>query len=151
MLAYTPLHWLVLHALAGAPDFRSWREAASDLALVATSANLGGEPLVAADEDAERRLAGVADLIVTHERAIVVRADDSVVRVIDGAPAFRGARAVSSPTRSTSGRTAPASSPLAATSRTRSPSPGLEAFVSQHIGDSTIARRSVFATRPSGG
>ena len=25
MLAYTPLHWLVLHALAGSPDFRAWR------------------------------------------------------------------------------------------------------------------------------
>ena len=47
MLAYTPLHWLVLHALAGPPDFRSWRDAPSDLALVATSANPGGEPLVA--------------------------------------------------------------------------------------------------------
>ena len=41
MLAYTPLHWLVLHALAGSPEFRSWRDAPSDLALVATSANRG--------------------------------------------------------------------------------------------------------------
>ena len=62
MLAYTPLHWLVLHALAGSPDFRAWRDAPSDLALVATSANLGGEPLVAADEDARSRLPAIADL-----------------------------------------------------------------------------------------
>ena len=57
MLAYTPLHWLVLHALAGAPDLAAWRDAANELALVATSANLGGEPLIADDEEARRRLA----------------------------------------------------------------------------------------------
>ena len=78
MLAYTPLHWLLLHALAGSPDGHAWREQALDVALVATSANLGGEPLVASDEDAAERLDGIADLIVGHERKIVVRADDSV-------------------------------------------------------------------------
>ena len=57
-------------------------------ALVATSANPGGEPLVVDDDDAQRRLAGIADLIVTHDRPILVRADDSVMAIIDGAPAF---------------------------------------------------------------
>ena len=69
MLAYTPLQWLVLHALAGEPDFAAWRDAANDLALVATSANLGGEPLIADDDEARRRLAPIADLIVGHARA----------------------------------------------------------------------------------
>ena len=88
MLPYTPLHWLILHALAGKPDFLGWRDAPSDLALVATSANFGGEPLIADDAEAREKLAGVADLIVSHGRQIVVRADDSVMRILDGAPAY---------------------------------------------------------------
>ncbi|MFO1147553.1 MAG: carbamoyltransferase HypF [Alsobacter sp.] len=76
MLPYAPLHHLIFDA------------AGPDLVLVATSANPGGEPLVIDDADAERRLGGIADLVVTHDRPIVIRADDSVLRVIDGAPAF---------------------------------------------------------------
>jgi len=136
MLAYTPLHWLLLHALAGAPDFAHWRSAANDLALVATSGNLGGEPLVADDENARRRLAGVADLIVTHGRAIAARADDSVTRVIDGAPAFlRRARGFV-PEPIDLGVDGP--SVLAAGAdlkNTATLTRGREAFVSPHIGD----------------
>ena len=136
MLAYTPLHWLVLHALEGWPDFRSWREAPSDLALVATSANLGGEPLVASEEDAERRLSGVADLIVGHERAIVVRTDDSVLRVLDGAPAFiRRARGFV-PDPIDLGEDGPSVIAAGADLKnTITITRGREAFVSQHIGD----------------
>jgi hydrogenase maturation protein HypF len=136
MLAYTPLHWLILHALAGSPDFRSWRDAPNNHALVATSANLGGEPLVASDEDADRRLAGVADLIVTHERAIVVRADDSVARVLDGAPIYlRRARGfVPDPIDlNESGPCVIAAG--ADLKNTITITRGREAFVSQHIGD----------------
>ena len=136
MLAYTPLHWLVLHALAGSPDFRAWRDAPSDLALVATSANLGGEPLVASDDDARGRLAGIADLIVTHDREIVVRADDSVMRVLDGAPAYlRRARGFV-PDPIDLGADGP--SVIAAggdLKNTVTITRGREAFVSQHIGD----------------
>ncbi len=136
MLAYTPLHWLVLHALAGSPDFRSWRDQPSDLALVATSANPGGEPLVASDEDAERRLHGVADLIVTHGRAIVVRADDSVARIVDGAPVYlRRARGfVPDPIDlGADGPTVIAAG--ADLKNTITITRGREAFISQHIGD----------------
>src|SRR5271157_3240899 len=136
MLAYTPLHWLVLHALAGSPEFRSWRDAASDLALVATSANLGGEPLVASDDDARRRLSGIADLIVTHDREIVVRTDDSVVRALDGGPAYlRRARGFV-PDPIDLGADGP--SVIAAggdLKNTITVTRGREAFVSQHIGD----------------
>ena len=136
MLAYTPLHWLLLHALAHAPDFRSWRAAPNDLALVATSANLGGEPLVASDEDAERRLRGVADLVVTHGRAIVVRADDSVVRVVVGAPAYlRRARGFV-PDPIDLGEDGPCVIAAGADLKnTITITRGREAFLSQHIGD----------------
>ncbi len=136
MLAYTPLHWLVLHELAGSPEFRSWRDAPSDLALVATSANVGGEPLVASDDDASRRLTGIADLIVTHAREIVVRVDDSVVRALDGAPAYlRRARGFV-PDPIDLGADGP--SVIAAggdLKNTITVTRGREAFVSQHIGE----------------
>jgi hydrogenase maturation protein HypF len=136
MLAYTPLHWLVLHALAGEPDFAAWRDAANDLAIVATSANLGGEPLIADDDEARRRLAPIADLIVGHAREIVVRADDSVMRVLDGAPAFiRRARGFV-PEPIDLGAEGP--SVLAAGAdlkNTITLTRGREAFVSQHVGD----------------
>ena len=88
MLPYTPLHHLLFHAAAGKPAGRAWQDAACELVLVATSANPGGEPLVIDDDDARRRLGGIADVVVTHDRAIVIRADDSVAAVIDGAPAL---------------------------------------------------------------
>jgi hydrogenase maturation protein HypF len=136
MLAYTPLQWLVLHALAGRPDYRAWRDAPSDLALVATSANLGGEPLIAADEDAFARLQGVADLIVTHAREIVVRADDSVMRVLDGAPAYlRRARGFA-PDPIDLGADGPSVIAAGADLKnTVTITRGREAFISQHIGD----------------
>ena len=136
MLAYTPLHWLVLHALDGAPDFAGWRDARSDVALVATSANLGGEPLVADDEEARRRLPAIAELVVTHERAIVARADDSVLRVIDGAPAYvRRARGFA-PEPIDLGADGPSLLAFGADLKnTVTLTRGREAFVSQHIGD----------------
>jgi hydrogenase maturation protein HypF len=73
MLAYAPVHHL-LFAAAG-----TRRGAACDVALVATSANPGGEPLVTDNDEALRKLAAIADLVVTHDRDIVVRADDSVM------------------------------------------------------------------------
>ena len=136
MLAYTPLHWLVLHALAGSPELRPWRDAPSDLALVATSANLGGEPLVASDEDAHLRLSGIADMIVTHAREIIVRSDDSVMRALDGAPAYLRRAKGFVPDPIDLGADGP--SVIAAggdLKNTVTITRGREAFVSQHIGD----------------
>jgi hydrogenase maturation protein HypF len=88
MLPYAPVHHLLFHALAGSPTDPAWRRQAQSGVLVATSANPGGEPLVIDNDDAEARLGSIADLIVTHDRLIVARADDSVMAFIDGAPAF---------------------------------------------------------------
>ncbi len=128
MLAYAPVHHLLFDEL-------SRRSPTSPVALVATSANPGGEPLAASNEDAERRLGAIADLIVTHDRDILVRADDSVMQVIAGAPAFlRRARGFV-PEPVDLGSDGPSVIALGADLKnTVCLTRGREAFVSQHVG-----------------
>ena len=136
MLPYTPLHWLIFHALMGSPAGADWRDAVCDIALVATSANLGGEPLIADNDEAREKLADVADLIVSHARKIVARADDSVLRVVDGAPAYlRRARGFV-PDPIDLGEDGPSVLAHGADLKnTVTITRGREAFVSQYIGD----------------
>ncbi|GLZ44159.1 carbamoyltransferase [Actinomycetospora sp. NBRC 106375] len=70
MLPATPLHHL-LAADLGYP-------------LVLTSGNVSDEPIAHRDDDAATRLAPIADGILTHDRAIRTRVDDSVVRTARG-------------------------------------------------------------------
>jgi len=136
MLPYTPIHYLLFHEGAGRPDGTAWLDQPQDLTLVMTSANPGGEPLAIGNGEAHRRLAGIADLIVDHDRDILVRADDSVMRVVAGAPAYlrRGRGSVPDPIRLT--RAVP---PLLAVGghlkNTVCVARGAEAFLSQHVGD----------------
>jgi hydrogenase maturation protein HypF len=70
MLPYTPLHHLLLRDV-GEP-------------IVLTSGNISDEPIAYQDDDARQRLTGIADAYLTHDRAIHMRTDDSVVRVFRG-------------------------------------------------------------------
>ena len=66
MLPYTPLHHLLLGD--------------AGTTLVMTSGNVSDEPIAYGDDDALRRLRGIADLFLVHDRPIHTRTDDSVVR-----------------------------------------------------------------------
>ena len=66
MLPYSPLHHVLLAAV-GRP-------------VVMTSGNLSDEPIAHTDDDAVDRLGPLVDGIMTHDRPIHIRCDDSVVR-----------------------------------------------------------------------
>ena len=70
-LPYTPLH----HVLLANGGF---------LALVMTSGNLSEEPIAIDNQEAVTRLAGLADFFLVHNRDILLRCDDSVVRPSGG-------------------------------------------------------------------
>lgn len=70
MLPYTPLHYLLLREVSGP--------------IVLTSGNASDEPIAFTDADALGRLASIADAFLTHDRAIHIRTDDSVVRPFRG-------------------------------------------------------------------
>jgi hydrogenase maturation protein HypF len=123
MLAYTPLHYLLLEA-AGRP-------------LVMTSGNQSEEPIATANAEARWRLAGIADAFLLHDREIVARYDDSVVRLAGDAPVFlRRARGYAPLPLALP---VPSPAPLVAVGphlkNTFTLVHGRRAFVSQHIGD----------------
>jgi hydrogenase maturation protein HypF len=70
MLPYTPLHVLLLDQI--------------DM-IVATSSNPKDAPII---KDETEGFAGLGDYLLTHNRPIHMRADDSVVRVVRDAPVF---------------------------------------------------------------
>ena len=136
MLPSSPLHYLLFHELCGRPDGLEWLDEPNDVALVMTSANPGGEPLVVDDADAARRLGGICDAVAGHDRAVVVRCDDPVVRVVAGGPMFvrRGRGCV--PEGITLAREVPCVLAVGAYLKnavclTR----GDRAYLSQHVGD----------------
>jgi hydrogenase maturation protein HypF len=70
MLPYTPLHHLLMAELG--------------CAIVATSGNLANEPICIDEHEAIKRLNGIADLFLIHDRPIVRPIDDSIARIIMG-------------------------------------------------------------------
>lgn len=72
MLPTTPLHALMLRRMSRP--------------VVMTSGNLSNSPQVTSDEDARARLGSIATYALIHNRDIVNRVDDSVVRVTAASP-----------------------------------------------------------------
>jgi hydrogenase maturation protein HypF len=140
MLPSAPVHHLLFHALAGQPIGAAWLDEVQPVALVATSANAGGEPLVIANAEALQDLEGIADMIVTHDRPILVQTDDSVMAVIDGAPAYVRRSRGFVPEPIDLGQDGPTVIAVGAHLKTTlCVTRGREAFVSQHVGDLNTA------------
>ncbi len=145
MLPATPIHYLLFHEAAARPQGRAWLGQTQALALLCTSANPGGEPLVTGNAEAIARLRGIADAFLLHDRDIAVRCDDSVLRVATGGRQFiRRARGYT-PRAIRLARTGPAVLALGGWFKnticlTRND----EAFVSQHIGDLDNAASCAF-------
>ncbi len=123
MLGYTPLHLLLLEEV--------------DRPLVMTSGNESDEPIAIGNDEARERLTGVADAFLLHDREIVARYDDSLVRTTSRGPLFlRRARGYAP---------LPVALPVAAPipflavgphlKNTLTLASGDEAWVSQHVGD----------------
>jgi hydrogenase maturation protein HypF len=127
MLAYTPLH-VLLFGLPGDPP--------GPEVLVMTSANLGGEPICYDDADAGRRLAGLADGVLGHNRRILVPCDDSVVRLVDGLEMpIRRSRGYAPMPLALPVEVSPTLAVGADQKNTCAVADGRYAWLSQHIGD----------------
>lgn len=77
LLPYSPLHHLLFQQVPG--DVA----AAPPRCLVMTSGNLTDEPLCYRNDEAQSRLASIADAYLLHDREIAVPCEDSVVTVVD--------------------------------------------------------------------
>ena len=77
MLPYAPIQLLLFRYDDGVrmPD-----------CLVMTSGNVSGAPICRDDADARAELADLADLVLSHDRLIRTRADDSVMDFFEGRP-----------------------------------------------------------------
>src|SRR6516162_999763 len=132
MLPYTPLHHLLLAQI--------------DFPVVATSGNLSDEPICTDEREALRRLNGIADLFLVHNRPIARHVDDSVVRLMAGrelvlrrargyAPLPIQLKQPSPPTLAVGGHL----------KNTVAISVDRQVFISQHIGDlETVAAFTAF-------
>jgi len=122
MLPSTPLHHLLLAEL-GFP-------------VVATSGNVSDEPICTDENEAIRRLAGIAELFLVHNRPILRHVDDSIVREVCGRElVIRRARGFA-PLPVHVDADLPAVVALGAHQKnTIAASVGSDVFISQHIGD----------------
>ncbi len=125
MLPTAPLHHLLLRDLGRA--------------VVATSGNRSDEPICIEGTEAVRRLAGIADLFLVHDRPIARHVDDSVVRVmLDRELVLRRSRGhapLPVPVDPEMAASEPVLAVGAHLKSTVALAVGSNVFVSQHIGD----------------
>jgi hydrogenase maturation protein HypF len=75
MMPYTGIHHMIFKHL-------------DEPALIMTSGNRPGLPMAKSNQDSFRELEGIADYFLLHNREIVNRADDSVIKIIGGRKVF---------------------------------------------------------------
>ena len=149
MLPYTPLHRVLLGYFA---DELRRKEIDRPAVLVMTSGNPGGDPICLGNREALAALGGMADAFLFHNRDILIRVDDSVVRPLPGRDTlvYRRARGyVPGPIRLDSPDDAAEDAPVvlgvgAELKNTLCLTKGGDAFVSQHIGDMSTLDTAAF-------
>jgi hydrogenase maturation protein HypF len=123
LLPYTPIHHLLFY-------YHNF------IALVMTSGNLSGSPVVKDNEEAFAKLTDITDYFLLHNRSIITQADDSVIRMSGSSPAlYRRARSFVPSVinlAQDNGRTLALGAII---KNTICMTKDREAFVSQHIGD----------------
>jgi hydrogenase maturation protein HypF len=119
-LPYTPLHVRLLEHFE---------------ALVMTSANISDEPIISRETELPR-ITGIADAILTHNRGIAHKCDDSVIRVDQGQRQFlRRARGFVPNAIRLAGNSEPILAVGGELKNTFCLVRAGQAFVSQHLGD----------------
>lgn len=156
MLAYTPLHRLLVRHLERI-------DPASRAMIVLTSGNVSDEPIVTSDQIARENFLGrISHGVLSHNRDIVARADDSVVRSAPWGPQImrRSRGFAPSPVRVRPRTDAAVLACGAQLKNTFTLLRDGQAFVSPHIGDLHSAKtveafetaidhyESLFAIRP---
>jgi hydrogenase maturation protein HypF len=122
MLPSTPLHHLLLREI--------------QTPLVMTSGNLSDEPICIENGEARKRLGGVADAFLLHDREIVARYDDSVTRCWRNGPVvLRRARSFAPAPIELAEAVQPILGAGAELHGAFCLAAGTRAFLSQHIGD----------------
>jgi len=127
MLPNTPLHYLLFNEL---------RDSSQTPILIVTSANSSDSSIIADDIIAKTELAYIADKTISYNRKIVSRIDDSVIKIINHAPAFiRRARGYAPNPIELQHEIPPTLGLGCHAKNTFCITRGKEAFLSQHIGD----------------
>ena len=87
MLPYAPVHMLLFSDInMGGGGMEESTGGRMPPALVMTSGNISGAPICREDSEALSQLGSFCDCILTHDRRIRIRADDSVMDFYDGEP-----------------------------------------------------------------
>jgi hydrogenase maturation protein HypF len=135
LLPVAPLHWLLLYG----PGARPGVDAPRFRVLVFTSANLSDEPTLHDDAEARARLAGIADLMVGHDRAVARPSDDPVLRSEAPAPIPLRLSRATAPLALTLPEGARDSEPVLALGGDLKAAPALlgrgEVLLGEHVGD----------------
>jgi len=122
MLPYSPLHHILMSYLK--------------IPIVATSGNISDEPICIDEQTALKKLNGIADYYLVHNRKILRHVDDSIVRIAAGSEyIIRRARGYAPMPIQIAGANDSVLAAGAHLKNTIAINKGNNVFISQHIGD----------------
>lgn len=82
MLPNSPLYYILFYHLLGTPADAEWLQQHTALALIVTSANFSGGAIISDNDEARQQLTQIADYVVSADRDIVMKSDDSVISCV---------------------------------------------------------------------